>query len=153
MFRIIQVVEEITTHILRSITIFRKSCRLCDNVENHGGARETTDDNIIRRMRFACWITEVTSTQTQTHTLIICNTYCLSTATIVMRTRLIFTSCVYCLSCSGISVAISYTCDVTITAMSRGNISGYISLAETRNCSVKYTLYQSWQCRKPFVRC
>ena len=33
----------------------RKSCRLCYNVGKYGGAREATDDNIIRRMHFACW--------------------------------------------------------------------------------------------------
>jgi hypothetical protein len=33
--------------------IFRKSSLLGDNEEKYGGAREATDDNIIRRMRFA----------------------------------------------------------------------------------------------------
>jgi hypothetical protein len=33
-------------------------CRLWDNVEKHGGARQATDDNIIRRMRFACGLTK-----------------------------------------------------------------------------------------------
>jgi uncharacterized membrane protein len=42
------------------------------------------DDNIIRRMRFACWVTKVADT----HTLILCNAYCFSTATVVTRTRL-----------------------------------------------------------------
>ena len=36
---------------------FRISRRLWDNVEKCGRAREATDDNIIRRMRCACWIT------------------------------------------------------------------------------------------------
>jgi hypothetical protein len=29
-------------------------------MENYGGAREATHDNIVRRMRFTCWITETT---------------------------------------------------------------------------------------------
>ena len=46
-----KVVEKIKIHILCSITFFRKSCRLGDNVEKYGGAREATDDNIIQRMQ------------------------------------------------------------------------------------------------------
>jgi hypothetical protein len=38
---------------------------------------------IIRRMRFACWITKATDK----HALRICNAYCFSTATVVTRTR------------------------------------------------------------------
>jgi hypothetical protein len=34
-------------------------------VEKHGTARQATDDNIIRRMRFACWITKATDTHTE----------------------------------------------------------------------------------------
>jgi hypothetical protein len=41
-----------------SITFSRKSYRLWDNVEKYGTARQATDDNIIRRMRFACLITK-----------------------------------------------------------------------------------------------
>jgi hypothetical protein len=44
---------------------FRKSCRLWDNVEKYGRARQATDDNIIRRMRFACCITKATDTHSQ----------------------------------------------------------------------------------------
>jgi hypothetical protein len=50
-----KVVDKIKTHILCSITFSRKSYRLWDNVEKYGTARQATDDNIIRRMRFACW--------------------------------------------------------------------------------------------------
>jgi hypothetical protein len=57
-----KVVEKIKTHVLCSITSFRKLCRLWDNVEKYGTARQATDDNIIRPMRFACWITEATNT-------------------------------------------------------------------------------------------
>jgi hypothetical protein len=34
-------------------------------VEKYGTARQTTDDNIIRRMRFACWITKATDTHSE----------------------------------------------------------------------------------------
>ena len=30
-----------------------------------GGAREATDDNVIRRMRFACWITKAEDTHSE----------------------------------------------------------------------------------------
>jgi hypothetical protein len=41
---------------------FLKSGRLWDNVEKYGTAGQDADDNIIRRMRFACWITKATDT-------------------------------------------------------------------------------------------
>jgi hypothetical protein len=34
-------------------------------VEKHGTARQATDDNTIRRMRFACWITNATDTHSE----------------------------------------------------------------------------------------
>jgi hypothetical protein len=34
-------------------------------VEKYGTARQATDDNIIRRMRFACWVTKVTGTHSE----------------------------------------------------------------------------------------
>jgi hypothetical protein len=46
-------------------------------------------------MRISCWIPKATNT----HTLRICNTYCFSKATMVVRTRLIVTLCVHCPSC------------------------------------------------------
>jgi hypothetical protein len=39
-------------------------------VEKYGRARQATDDNIIRRMRFACWITKATDTHSQ-HVILI----------------------------------------------------------------------------------
>ena len=39
--------------------------------KKHGTAVQATDDNIIRSMRFACWVTKATHIHT------ICNTYCL----------------------------------------------------------------------------
>jgi hypothetical protein len=62
-------------------------------VEKYDTARQATYDNIIQRMRFACWITKATDT------LRMCNTYCFSTATTVTRTLLNVTLYVHCLSC------------------------------------------------------
>jgi hypothetical protein len=39
-------------------------------VEKYGRARQDADDNIIRRMRFACWITKATNTHSEYVTLI-----------------------------------------------------------------------------------
>jgi len=44
-------------------SFFRKSCRLCDDVEKFGRVGQATDDNIIRP--FACWITKVTGTHSE----------------------------------------------------------------------------------------
>jgi hypothetical protein len=56
-------VENIKTHILRSINFFPKIVPFfLDNVEKIGRARQAQGDNIIRRMRFACWIIKATDT-------------------------------------------------------------------------------------------
>jgi hypothetical protein len=34
-------------------------------MEKYGRTRQATDDNIIRRMRFACWITKATDTHSE----------------------------------------------------------------------------------------
>jgi hypothetical protein len=34
-------------------------------VEKYGTARQAADDNIIQRMRFACWITPATDTHSE----------------------------------------------------------------------------------------
>ena len=44
---------------------FRKSCGLLDNVEKYCRARQATDDDVIRRMRIACWITKDTATHSE----------------------------------------------------------------------------------------
>jgi hypothetical protein len=46
-------------------TPLQKSCRVWNNVENYGQARQATDDNITRRMRFAYWITKATDTHSE----------------------------------------------------------------------------------------
>jgi len=42
-----KVVEKIKTHILCSVTVFRKSYCLCDNVENYGRAKQVADDYMV----------------------------------------------------------------------------------------------------------
>jgi len=60
------VVQKIKTRISRSITFFFiKSCHLYDNVEKYGRDGLATRDSIIRRMRFACWITKATDTPSE----------------------------------------------------------------------------------------
>jgi len=81
-----ELVEKI---ILYSVTfLLKKSSLLCDNVEKYGKATQAIDNNIIRSMLFACWITKAA--------YVIRN--CFSTATAV-RTRLGITSYVHYLSC------------------------------------------------------
>jgi hypothetical protein len=63
-------------------------------VEKYGTARQATHYHIIRRMRFACWITKATDT----HSECVILTYSFSTATVVTRTRLNVTLYVHCLS-------------------------------------------------------
>ena len=87
----VNVAEKIKTHILRSIPCSRKSCRLWENVEKYGRARQATGGNIIRRMRCACWITKATDTHSE-----IFNTYRFFTATMVTRTRLSVRLHVHC---------------------------------------------------------
>jgi len=59
-------VEKIKTQYLCAITfLFRKSCRLRDNVDKYDRATQAKDDNKIRPMRFAQWITKATDTQSE----------------------------------------------------------------------------------------
>jgi hypothetical protein len=105
-----QIVEKIKTHALCSTTFFRKSCRLWDNVEKYGRARQATDDLIIRRTRVACWITQAT------HTLRTCNTYWFSTA-IVTRRRLNIALYVHCVSYSLLPSFIKTEPNVTLSRL------------------------------------
>jgi hypothetical protein len=59
-----------------------------------GRAGEATHNNIIRRMRFAGWITKATNTHSE---YVI---HIAFTRKLVTRTRLNITSYVHCLSCS-----------------------------------------------------
>jgi hypothetical protein len=108
--------ESENTHRLFSNFFFRKSHRLWNNVEKYSGDRGATNDLTIWRIRVACWISKATCTYAHAHAHApgysharthaqacahrpICNTYCVSTATMVSWTRLIVTSYVHCLSC------------------------------------------------------
>jgi hypothetical protein len=51
-----EVLEKVKTHILCSVTFFRKSCRLWYNVEKCEWATEATHDNIIRRRKNEIWV-------------------------------------------------------------------------------------------------
>jgi len=88
----IKVVEKIKTHILCSVTFLQKSCRLWDKVEKYNGVGQNTDN-----MAHAHWMFDTLGSR---HTFTICNTHCLSSTTMVTRTRLIVTLHVNCLSCS-----------------------------------------------------
>ena len=73
--------EKIKTHILCSITFFPENRAACERMwKKYGIAKQATDDNIIQRMRFACWITARKKYR-------IFNTYCFSTTAVVTRTR------------------------------------------------------------------
>jgi hypothetical protein len=50
---LIKVVEKIKTHFI------------FNNVVKYGRPRQATDNNITRRMRFACWITKSTDTHSE----------------------------------------------------------------------------------------
>jgi hypothetical protein len=76
-----RLVEKIKKHILCWVTFFLQSCRLWDNVERYGGARQATDDNILRRMRIKCSMTKATNKDSM------CNTSCFCTEIVVTRTR------------------------------------------------------------------
>ena len=88
--------ENRVTHLNFSNCFLKSSC-LWD-VESYCRGRQGTDGSILRRTRFACWITK--ARHTDTPTLRICDTYCFSTATMVTRPRLGVMLYVPCLSCS-----------------------------------------------------
>ena len=59
------VVEKNETNLFCSMYFFpRESCSLGDNVEKYVRIRHDAGD-IIRRMRFECWVTEVTDTHSR----------------------------------------------------------------------------------------
>jgi hypothetical protein len=63
-------VVEKSKHILCSMTLFRKSYRLRDNVEKYGTPRQATYYYVIQRMRFACCRTRATNTHSEHEILI-----------------------------------------------------------------------------------
>ena len=46
----------------------QNSCHLWVNVDKYGRVGEATDDSIILRMRFACWVINATNTDSMLHT-------------------------------------------------------------------------------------
>jgi len=85
-------VEKIKTHFLFSHIFFRKSCRWWDNVEKYCRGGHATDDNMAHAH---CML----DTWGYRYTLRMCNSYCISTARVVARTRLGVTLEVLCLPC------------------------------------------------------
>ena len=57
--------ENKNTYFLFSNFSFGKSCTLWDNVERYSRSGKATDDNIIWRMHFVCWITKTTDTHSE----------------------------------------------------------------------------------------
>ena len=62
-----KVTDKIKTHVSCPPSLFfpRKSCLLRDNVEKCFRTGVAVDDNIIPRMRFACWITKARNTHSE----------------------------------------------------------------------------------------
>jgi hypothetical protein len=58
----LKVVVTIETHNFMFSNFFENSVVFWDNVEKYGTAVQDTDDNIIRRMRTAWWISKATNT-------------------------------------------------------------------------------------------
>jgi len=54
-------VVKIKIHVLCPIIFVKKLCHSWDNEGKYPTARQATEDNIIRRMRIACWITHTQS--------------------------------------------------------------------------------------------
>ena len=59
-----KVAEKIKAHFLDAIT-FSENRAVCENVGKYGRAGQATDDNIIRRMRIAGWISKATKTPSE----------------------------------------------------------------------------------------
>ena len=73
-------IEKINTNILCSTKNFSQNRTVyLIRWEKYGGAGEATDDNTVRRMRFACWINNTTIA------LGMCSTYCFSATKIILR--------------------------------------------------------------------
>jgi hypothetical protein len=88
-----KVVQKIKTHILYAIKLFfRKSCLLWNNVEKYCRAWQVTGENSAHGH---CMI----NTLGYKHTLKVCNTYCSSTARMIVLTRLKVMLYLHCLSC------------------------------------------------------
>ena len=130
-----KVIEKIKTHILYSITFFRKYCRLRDNVETLGGVRGATDDVTIRRIRVACWISKTISTHRHAHAHAPGHPHVRMRTQTNMQYLLLFhgsniTLYVHCLSCYSLYVTYS---QYTVSKKS-------ISPSPPKLCMYSYTL-------------
>jgi hypothetical protein len=108
-----KVVENSETHVMCSVNIFPENCAACEIIwENMGTDGQATDDNMIRRMRIACWVTKATDTRPQYW-----YAYCFSTTTMVKRSRLnitlLDTACLVRNNCTNNRFA---RCEITLIA-------------------------------------
>jgi hypothetical protein len=60
-----KVVEKMKKHFMFNNFFFWKLCLVWYNVEKYDIVRQATDDNIIQRMLFECWITKATDTHSE----------------------------------------------------------------------------------------
>ena len=61
-----KVVQKIKTHILCPINVFYENRAVYELMwKKYATGRDATNDNLIERMRFACWITKATKTQSE----------------------------------------------------------------------------------------
>ena len=56
-------VDKIKTHFFVFNNCFSENRSVYEIMWKNAGATQATDNNIIRRMRFACWITQAIDTQ------------------------------------------------------------------------------------------
>jgi hypothetical protein len=57
-------VEKVKTHIFCSIVFFSKRRALYEIIwKKYDRARQATNGNVMRRMRFACWMSKAADTQ------------------------------------------------------------------------------------------
>jgi hypothetical protein len=64
--------ENQNTHFIFNNYFSRQMCRLWNNVENYGTARQTTEHKMIRRVRFECWVIKATEIHSE-HFLLLRN--------------------------------------------------------------------------------
>jgi hypothetical protein len=64
-----KVLEKIEIHILCVVNALWKSCRLGENTEKYGRDRLATDDNMMRRMRFAGYLSSPSPPHTHTQNI------------------------------------------------------------------------------------
>jgi hypothetical protein len=62
-----KVVGKIKTHILRPIRVSENGAVYEIMWKKYGRARQATNDDVVRNMRFAWWINKATGTHTHTH--------------------------------------------------------------------------------------